>query len=224
MIRSPSPILENYSASIADADELGYSRSKWVAERLCASASELLGMQERVKIVRVGQLTGDTKNGVWNMSEAWPLMLSTAKVLKGLPTIDQKLDWLPLDVAAEAVVDITLRDGARSEGNVYHVVNDSQGENWRHLLRWIESARSETLEVFVPTIWLRKLDSLEDHPAKKLLWLWRRSLCPALGQSGKGQPEFSTERAREVSKALREFKGVNEQLVHKIWTWLESEV
>ena len=98
------PIPEEMVSEPSAASELGYSRSKWVAEHICESASRLAALQGRVSIFRVGQLSGDTHKGVWNTKEAWPLMLSLVKLTRTLPDLDERLDWLPVDIAANAIV------------------------------------------------------------------------------------------------------------------------
>ena len=180
-------------------------------------------MHGRIKIVRVGQLTGDTENGIWNMSEAWPLMLSTAKELKCLPVIKQRLDWLPLDVAARAVVDLAFQrqEEKTQQVSVYHVVNSTEQNDWEDLLRWLKEIRDESFEVVEPGIWLDKLEALESHPAKKLLWLWEKAFR---NQNGMDSVELSVNRTMRASKALREFIGVDEPLTRKIWAWLEDEI
>lgn len=180
-------------------------------------------MRGRVNVVRVGQLTGDTRTGVWNMSEAWPLLLSTVKALRCLPGIAQKLDWLPLDVAGAAVVDIALGSGERECG-VYHVVNRAPERDWGDLLRWVERVSAEEFEVVEPGVWLGRLAGLEEHPAKKLLWLWEQAFGGSAGGRGNLEVRFSVDRTTEASKAFRDFGGVNEVLLGKIWAWLEEEL
>lgn len=64
----------------------GYARSKWVAEHLCASACRNV-LPGRVSIARIGQLCGDTEHGVWNESEAWPLLIATTRYTGCLPVL-----------------------------------------------------------------------------------------------------------------------------------------
>lgn len=177
-------------------------------------------MEGKINVIRVGQLTGDTINGCWNMSEAWPLILSTAKDLKCLPKIQQKLDWLPVDVAAKGIVDIAMiASSAKNTASVYHVVQDSSGNDWSDLLRWL--AKMEKFEVVEPAVWIEKLEGKEQHPAKRLLWLWKK----AYGADGGGGKtvKFNTKQAMRASKALGGFKGVDEELVGKIWIWISSQ-
>jgi hypothetical protein len=185
-------------------------------------------MKGRVKIARVGQLTANTRNGVWNMREAWPLLLSTVRELKCLPLIEQRLDWLPVDVAAEAVVDIALIAGLDNETEeedlVFHVVNSREERRWWDLLSWVAEFAAQEFEIVDPLIWLEKLKALENHPAKKLSWLWERAFGGLEGKKRERDVVFRVERAMETSKAMRKFKGVDERLFRKFWAWLEEQM
>jgi len=226
----PYPLQEEISTSPSDSDNKGYSQSKWVAEAICSSASKLAELKGRIKIVRLGQLTGDTENGVWNMSEAWPLMLGTVKVVGSLPRISQELNWLPFDVAARCILDIsfTEAEGEGASGTpVYHVLNNSKKHNWKDLLRWVAEFRDEPFEVVDPMVWLERMDQLKSHPAKNLLWLWKQSLPEQMTkdvcESKKKEMSFSTQHSGEVSKSFANFSGVDKALVRKIWDWLDKE-
>jgi thioester reductase-like protein len=179
-------------------------------------------MEGRIKIVRVGQLTGDTKNGIWNMSEAWPLMLSTVQELKCLPKIEQSLDWLPLDVAAQAVVDIALANAVAND-LVYHVLNNRANSTWDDLLRWLQEFEAETFKVVEPSLWLKRLEATKGHPAKRLSWLWEKAYRNADGRK-KSNITFTTKRAVKASEVMRQFPGVDRELVRKIWNWIEKEM
>ena len=99
---------EEISLDPSTASPLGYSRSKWVAEQICLEAHKRTSLRGRISVVRVGQLAGDSSSGIWNTKEAWPMMLSTAKLIHCLPDLgDEPLDWLPVDVAAQAFLETT---------------------------------------------------------------------------------------------------------------------
>ena len=184
------PISESISLDPNNASTLGYSRSKWVAEAICNNAYLNTGIGDRVKVVRVGQLCGDTENGIWNTSEAWPLMLSTAKSLGCLPDLDERLGWLPVDIAAKAVLEIAFagvqmleqteeekqtEDGQKS-CPVYHVMNPNNSTTWDNLLSCIQNLNPTIMTVPIKD-WLIKLENLDEgevrHPARKLLGLWK---------------------------------------------------
>jgi thioester reductase-like protein len=225
----PPVISEAISTSPDDSDTLGYSKSKWVAEAICSRVAQSFDKNSRVKIVRIGQLTGDTEHGVWNLSEAYPLMLSTIRELECLPRINDKLIWLPLDVAAKAVCEIALEDGERSADRaseksceVFHVVNNDTSTSFADLLAWMKKIYKEQFEIVEPMVWLEKLDKLDNDLAKALIGLWRR----AYGDRGEGSPQtttFDTKNAKEVSQRMRVVHPVDEKLLGKICKWLGGE-
>ncbi|KAI5284911.1 putative NRPS-like protein biosynthetic cluster, partial [Ascosphaera aggregata] len=60
---------------VADYDQAlptGYAQSKLVGEEICLAANELVGANTFV--LRIGQITGDTKEGIWNETESFPMM------------------------------------------------------------------------------------------------------------------------------------------------------
>jgi thioester reductase-like protein len=65
----------------------GYARSKYVAEQIVHNVARETGANARV--LRIGQLVGDSKVGEWNTTEGIPLMLQTAITLGALPTLDE---------------------------------------------------------------------------------------------------------------------------------------
>lgn len=248
---SHTPIQEIISRNPADADSLGYSQSKWVAESICASASKLEGLRARISVLRIGQLTGDMENGIWNMSEAWPLMLSTVDNLDCLPDLnEERLSWLPVDVAANAVCEIALASqkaqisGSKETGEVrengertcpvYHLVANitPKTPTWTDLLAWIQTARKEPFAIVPPQIWLDKLRCLDQHPAQALLGLWDRAYGSQAedgqqdGKNAQMRPTklFNTARVEAVSTSMRNLELVDEKLVNKIWVWLEGEM
>jgi thioester reductase-like protein/acyl-coenzyme A synthetase/AMP-(fatty) acid ligase len=103
------------------AGPTGYARSKWVAERMCWHAHATTRLRGRISIARVGQLSGAQDTGVWSASEAYPLMLASAKATGVLPDLDsakkargfqagEVLAWLPVDIAAQAFVEDIVGD------------------------------------------------------------------------------------------------------------------
>ncbi|KAE9375906.1 acetyl-CoA synthetase-like protein [Stipitochalara longipes BDJ] len=227
----PSVIPETISKSPDDADSLGYSKSKWAAEVICSRVAESLNKESKVKIIRIGQLTGDTEHGVWNMSEAYPLMLSTVMELGCLPRINDKLSWLPLDVAAKAVCDISLVQNEKSlEGDsgtaceVYHLVNNDTSTSFTDLLEWLKKVRKEPFEVIESRQWLEKLETLENHPGKALLALWKRAYGSDAEADAQQVTIFDTRNAEKASQRMKSVSSVDEELLGKIWKWLEGEM
>lgn len=71
-----------------DAVAIGYARSKFVAESICASAWEA-GGQGQIGVLRLGQLSGDTQFGIWKTEEGWPQLLASADLVGCLPDLDE---------------------------------------------------------------------------------------------------------------------------------------
>lgn len=218
----------------SDAGLTGYSRSKWVAEVICAAAAKKL--PGKVNIFRIGQLTGDTENGIWNISEVWPLLLSTVDALDCLPEIKEPLNWLPLDTAAAAIVDISFdheeNDDEKDEhqSHVYHLVNNDSETTWSNLLAWSLDARAKPFDIVSPTAWLEKLERYPNkHPAKNLLGLWRKSYGRQSKETDSvipvyGGTAFEIVEARKRSSAMQNIPPIDQALVKKIWFWLEDEI
>lgn len=219
------PIEETLAATPFDPSPTGYGRSKWVAEAICVSAAGMHATFDRLrlKILRLGQLTGDSKTGSWNRSEAWPKMLSTVDVLDCLPSIDQPLDWLPLDTAARAVLETTFAENEKGgECEVYHLVQYRREKTWRDLLGWIKEVREKDFEIVRPEVWLERLEKYPaEHPAKALLGLWRDAYGE--GTKKRKEPVFDVDEAKRVSPCMRNLEPISEQHGQMIWKWLEGK-
>jgi len=102
-----APVSEHPSTSPTDSSPLGYARSKWVAERICALfVSQHPEFASHVAAFRVGQLSGDSERGVWNVKEAWPLMLGSVRATGVLPDLREPLGWMPVDVAGKGMCEV----------------------------------------------------------------------------------------------------------------------
>ena len=259
---SKHPIAEHISFDPEEASLLGYSRSKWVAENICNAFHEQVSIAApqhhdndgnnasdvpppttlgpRIAILRVGQLTSDTLSGIWNTSEAYPLMLSTAPLLHALPDLGYlPLDWLPVDTAAKAVLEVAdnmaTNPGGKSATDtngcpVVHILNPSTKPTWSDLLSCIKTASPELeIEVLPPKEWLARLEAYEgDVPAKKLVGLWKGSFGEGEdkegGQNGGTRMVFEMERAKSMSKTMRGVGPLGERFLERMWRWVEGMV
>ncbi|KAF7558254.1 hypothetical protein G7Z17_g176 [Cylindrodendrum hubeiense] len=139
------------------AQGMGYAQSKSVAEHLCAKAATQ-GVTARV--LRVGQIVGDTKHGVWNAQEAVPMMMQTAVTVGALPKLKETPSWLPVDTVAEAVADISLSDA----GSVFTNVTNPKMFSWSDdLLPALRNAGLSFEEV-EPKEWVQRLRTSDPDP------------------------------------------------------------
>lgn len=83
----PAIIAETHIEHFTQAQDMGYARSKLVTEHIVKAAAEKTGMCARV--LRIGQIVGDTEYGLWNTTEAIPLMLQSAATIGALPALQE---------------------------------------------------------------------------------------------------------------------------------------
>jgi hypothetical protein len=83
----------------------GYAQSKYIIERLTLFAASHLHIP--IRLLHVGQLCGNTRTGHWNLNEMWPIMFATCAKLGAVPDFPGKMvDWIPVDVAGESILEI----------------------------------------------------------------------------------------------------------------------
>lgn len=216
---------EKVSSDPSSASPLGYSRSKWVAEQICLEAHKRTSLRGRIAIVRVGQLSGDSTSGVWNTKEAWPMMLSTAGLIHCLPDLgDEPLDWLPVDIAAQAFLETTrVESEPQREVPVYHVLNPHRRPTWHNMLEWLR--KDSNFEIVLPIEWVQRLEASGEvnHSAMKLLGLWKESYDIA-SQELIHRPEFSMVETKQHVSALGDVRPLDEAYVRKVWEWVQKNV
>lgn len=243
------PIMEKASLDPSHASPLGYSRSKWVAEQVCTRVRErlfgdmstLASKNTDISVIRVGQLCGN-EAGVWNSSEAYPLMLSTAGFTECLPDLPNEiLDWIPADQAAKIILELTLPENDTellpgSEVPVYHVLNPHRSPTWNQLLRWIsEAPGGPSFQIVQPAEWLQRLESSlgilkAGHPSQALLGLWRQkyagtTIPPRLKAECRSTktpvyPIFDITSSSRLSQTMVNIQPLNRDRIMRMWTWV----
>ena len=188
----PASIPERTVQDLHHAMKTGYGRSKLVAERITTAAAKATGMQARV--LRIGQLCGDTRAGIWNDTEAIPLMIRSALNVGALPALEEQPSWLPVDVCAEVCVQLAMGESgkasetsaskqtnggtnshAHEDGDadlVYHVLNPQTFSFRNDLLPTLQrlsqqkGSRYPPFSVVSPAEWLERLAASESDPTK----------------------------------------------------------
>ncbi|KAF1953935.1 hypothetical protein CC80DRAFT_517873 [Byssothecium circinans] len=218
-------LAETISQDPSTASPLGYSRSKWVAEQICLEANERTQLHGRVAIIRVGQLSGDSITGSWNTKEAWPMMLSTSRLIGCLPDLgDEPLGWLPVDIAANAFLEAAKAQSKDHQSlSIYHVLSPHPKPTWHQMLHWLK--KKENFDIVPSNDWVGHLEQSNgtDHPAMKLLGMWKESYSTITQQSAKG-PEFSISLTQEKVPALRNIQPLDEAYVGKVWEWAQANI
>lgn len=84
---APAMIPERPIGNLEHALPQGYARSKLVGEHIVQTAAIDAGA--RVRTLRIGQIVGDKEQGIWNDTEAIPLIIRSALTLRALPALDE---------------------------------------------------------------------------------------------------------------------------------------
>ncbi|KAF1970887.1 acetyl-CoA synthetase-like protein [Bimuria novae-zelandiae CBS 107.79] len=209
----PGTVPEGPVPDISHVQKTGYARSKYVAEHIVLNAAKQAGADARV--LRIGQLAGDSKVGQWNTTEGIPLMIQTAVTLGALPALDEEMSWLPVDHAARIILDLCDAANAPSDSNsviqtppadlVYHVLNPTRFHWTRDMLPALAAAgfKFETL----PTDqWMEKLRTSERDPKKnppiKLLDWFESKYGHGASTKSKGPLEYQTQQTGKKSESM----------------------
>jgi thioester reductase-like protein len=209
-----SEIDETPLEDLNDALEMGYGRSKLIGERIVSNARKL---GARVHSLRIGQVSGHSKRGLWNDSEAIPLMIRSALTLKALPQIDTTCSWLPVDKLACSILEIAKacsaitpddrevdwRTGEYVDDTVYNISNP-RVFSWSSLLQGLQRAGFD-FETVSFDKWLQLLRDSgargEEmvNPAVKLADHYEAMY----GEAAPPPKTFVTEKAERDSNTLR---------------------
>lgn len=158
--RTPSheSVRESIPTSYSYAQGMGYAQSKLVTENLVVRAAAQTGIQARV--LRVGQIVADTVHGIWNDTEAIPLMLQAAVTIGALPNLNESCRWLSVDTVATAVLDTSF---ASTTQTVFNMVNPSTFHWTQDLLPKLK-ATGLVFEQVDQREWLRRLRRSNPDP------------------------------------------------------------
>lgn len=192
------------------AQGMGYAQSKAVAEHICARAGRDTGVP--VRVLRVGQIVGDTAHGVWNPTEAIPMMLQTAVTVGALPRLKETPSWLPVDVVARAVSEISSSSAPSSFFNVSNPRTFSWTDEFLPALR----SAGLAFEEVEPKEWVRRLresdaDPVRNPPIKLVDFFASKYDKEEFGPSN----AYATENACGVSKALASAPAISGEAVKK---------
>lgn len=121
----------------------GYAESKYIAERILDHAATV--HNPPVKIARVGQVSSPVNSsGVWKRDEWFPNLILNSRSMSCLPSTlgsfegtTEDIDWIPIDVLADTLVDLGLDSSQGSipsqAEHVFQIVNP-------HRTAWSELA------------------------------------------------------------------------------------
>ncbi|CAO3614543.1 unnamed protein product [Mucor fragilis] len=200
------------------AASFGYGQSKYICEHLMTYLS-----QEKkfpCYIERLGQVCGDSVNGAWNTSEQFPAMIvSGGMLLKSMPELTTRIDWVPLDFASHAIAKImidTAADSANAPEAVYHIVNPNE-VLWSDVLEAMKQCNIQ-FDVVPIEQWMEALSKREDAPAYKLISFYENSFRD-LADS----PHWNTEKTIQAVPHLGKAPSFNADLLRRYIAYWRKE-
>ena len=111
-------VLENQNLSNPGILPIGYTQSKWVAERIIWEAKEL-GIP--VIVYRLGHIVGDSESGMCNTGDFIFRIIETCLLLQLYPNVKGEIAPIAVDDVAKIVVGISQNE--REYGKTYHIIN-----------------------------------------------------------------------------------------------------
>jgi thioester reductase-like protein len=234
---------------------IGYSESKYIAERLLAHAASKHDLE--VKIIRLGIISGASKsNGRWNSADWIPALILGSKALGILPRSlsgkgiesEDIIDWVPIDVAADAIVELSLGNVTHPNHsvNVFHILNPHQ-TTWKALLPSISASLQSSAHSYIQIVssaeWISNLrtsastlltsnkdvsdettdSSIRENPALKLIAFFDTRF----GANGQGRVtrKWEYNRVERTSRNLRSAPAIDEIMMARwIGQWIESQL
>ena len=201
----------------------GYYESKWVTEQLFRRAAKSMGL--RTTSVRVGQVSGDQRIGGWSASEWVPALVRISERLGCIPSRDevrgsplrlsllisnaplrQDVTWVPVDVVASALLEMTGCDEP-----VLHIVSP-RPVRWDTVVRPIAARLGLRLVPYAE--WLTRVEesaaNAHEHDAAHNLLAFFRDEGMRLA--------VSTEKAVRCSTALASMRPLRAEDGEK---WVE---
>jgi malonyl CoA-acyl carrier protein transacylase len=111
--------------------DLGYTQTKWVAEKLVTIARDR-GLP--VSIYRPPLIAGDSKTGIWNTEDFTCRFLKGCIQMGSIPNMNCGITLVPVDYVSQAIV--YLSQQKNSQGLAFHL-NNPNYSSWNQVCHWI---------------------------------------------------------------------------------------
>lgn len=235
----PTRVTEATLDSYDVASPLGYGQSKHVAERILARASAASNIP--VTILRLGQVAGPTNTGQgggkWSTDEWIPSLATISKEIRMVPDDIPPIDWVPVDLAARAVVELATvgccdaevrqadDDQVLHKPLVFNVVNPTLSE-WSTFAKTLQNrlntggplCRQVYLAERVDTLMQADMGTQLATSSNKIIPFFKH-LAETTSRGIVLQPKFDTSKAVRTSKTMRKMEKIDEGLIDQ---WLQQ--
>jgi thioester reductase-like protein len=181
-----------------------------------------------VRLLRVGQLSGSTITGQWNISEAWPIMFATAEKLNAIPLLpNTSVDWIPVDIAAQVITDI-LSHEFQDLYTTHNIVNPHP-ITWDTFITLLQKAMRQHgnyMREVSMSEWVGSLQRIQEmgHESEEIVGLKLLEFFQSMIDDDTSGKKFNTSNTEEVSAALRNCSVMSQQLVETyVSSWKQSQ-
>ncbi|KAH8107711.1 acetyl-CoA synthetase-like protein [Cristinia sonorae] len=225
--RVPENILETLNCD----GITGYGASKYVVEKILSLASRK-GLA--ATSLRIGQISGASETGSWNISDWVPLIVRSSIKLGCLPALDGDVAWIPMDTVCRTISDILFSLIRERSPEIINVVHPHLS-SWNRLFTGISGALGGRLSTVSYNDWFSKIETLSvsptdadfvEVPAIKIVPFLRAFVSngprknPPNGVAvlAGGSADFATNKAEELSPSLRDAPPLTE---HDAAMWVQ---
>lgn len=125
-------VIESEPIIDTEAIDLGYTQSKWVAEKLVTIARER-GLP--VSIYRPPLIAGDSKTGIWNTDDFTCRFIKGCIQMGSMPDMNCGITIVPVDYVSQAVVYLSRQK--ESPGLAFHL-NNPNFCSWSEVANWLD--------------------------------------------------------------------------------------
>ncbi|KAI1389370.1 acetyl-CoA synthetase-like protein [Hypoxylon trugodes] len=209
---TPAIVPEGPITSLRYAAPTGYARSKLISERICFSAAAKGAV---VGVLRIGQISADTVNGIWNSKEAIPILVRSITEVHAAPRLEGDhdiCDWMPVDTVAHTCLQLAEKLPMGAHEPSFYNVKPPHKFSWNEgFLPALREAGLKFEDVDLRE-WLSRLRSRANVlgsvaearlPAVKLVEYYEDTYSGLGVGSGPGL-RYNIEKACRDSSALRE--------------------
>ncbi|HBL10886.1 MAG TPA: short-chain dehydrogenase [Cyanobacteria bacterium UBA11162] len=125
-VKESEPILHT------EGIDLGYTQTKWVAEKLVTIARDR-GLP--VSIYRPPLIAGNSQNGFWNTDDFTCRFIKGCIQMGSMPNMNCGITIVPVDYVSKAVVHLSRQN--ESLGKAFHL-NNPHYSSWNEVADWID--------------------------------------------------------------------------------------
>lgn len=230
---STTAVLESsaYAGQIVDESEplmysegmcLGYSQSKWVAERLVTIAQSR-GLP--VTIYRPPLISGHSQTGAWNTDDFTCRLIQGCLQLGAMAELDYQMDLAPVDYVSQAIAYLSRQPDAIDR--VFHL-NNPQPLLWSEFIRLVQAA-GYPIQIVSYETWLNQLQNAQSNVLKPLLpfflkrWDEHQLTLPQLYEQSQKPKILNQQTQKALSKPAIHCAPLDATLIQTYFTYLKQQ-